>query len=58
MLASFLGLADRFPTAVADYFARLQTRDGYRRAIAAEERVGKEQGVDFNLGEFLGRRRG
>lgn len=58
MLATFLGLADRFPAAVAGYFARLQTRDGYRRAIAAEQRAAQAQGVDFNLGEFLSRRQG
>ncbi len=53
VLATYLGLNDRFPSAVVDYFARLQARGGYQRAVAAETRVAQEQGVNFDLGEFL-----
>lgn len=55
LLATCLGLNERFPPAVVDYFARLTARDGYQRALAAERRAGKAQGVDFDLATFLQR---
>ena len=45
MLAQSLGLHEQFPPAVAAYWQRLQERDGFRRAIAAQDRAGIEQGV-------------
>ena len=53
MLATYLGLNARFGPAVVDYFSRLRDRGAYRRAEAAEQRVSKEQGVDFDLASFL-----
>src|ERR1700722_7726272 len=40
-----IGLARDFGPNVAAYWQRLQTRDGYKRAVAAEERAGVEQKV-------------
>lgn len=40
------GLAPRYSPAVQAYWARLSGRDGFRRALAAEERAAAEQGVD------------
>lgn len=54
ILAHHLGLAARFSPAVADYFARLQAREAYRRAIEKEAQAGREQGVDFDLTNFIG----
>ncbi len=45
MLAERLGLATRFPAAVAAYWARLQLREGFRRALAAQEAAAAAQGV-------------
>ena len=36
LLATSLGLSDDFPPAVADYWARMQARDGFQRALAAQ----------------------
>ncbi|BAT61373.1 glutathione S-transferase [Variibacter gotjawalensis] len=36
MLAERLGISGEFPPAVADYWARMKTRDGFKRAIAAQ----------------------
>jgi glutathione S-transferase len=36
LLAETLGLSERFSPTVADYWARLQTRDGFKRAKAAQ----------------------
>jgi glutathione S-transferase len=36
LLATSLGLADDFSPAVADYWSRMQARDGFKRAIAAQ----------------------
>ena len=44
-LAENIGLATNFGPNVAAYWQRLQTRDGYRRAVAAERKAGAEQGV-------------
>jgi len=45
LLAQLLGLDDRFTPAVAEYWQRLQARDGYQRALAAQDRAAREQGV-------------
>jgi glutathione S-transferase len=44
-LADTIGLAKDFGPNVAAYWQRLQARDGYRRAVAAETRAGVEQNV-------------
>jgi glutathione S-transferase len=53
LLATHLGLAARFPPAVAAYLAGLQQREGYRRARTAEERAATAQGVEVNLETLL-----
>lgn len=45
LLASYLGLAERFPPAVGEYWRRLQEREGFQRAMAAQLRAAAEQGV-------------
>jgi glutathione S-transferase len=45
LLARSLGLADRFPPAVADYWARMQDRPGFKRAKAAQREASAEQGL-------------
>lgn len=45
MLGQHLGLAPRFSPVLAAYWARLQARDGYRRALAAEQAAALAQGV-------------
>ena len=44
-LAENIGLAKDFGPNVAAYWARLQQRDGFKRAVAAEQRAGAEQNV-------------
>jgi len=44
-LAEIIGLARDFGPNVAAYWARLQSRDGFRRAIAAEQKAGVGQNV-------------
>ena len=44
-LAESTGLAKDFGPNVAAYWARLQEREGYRRAVVAERRAGVEQNV-------------
>ena len=44
-LADTIGLAKDFGPNVAAYWARLQQREGYQRAVAAERRAGVEQNV-------------
>ena len=44
-LASTLGLAKDFGPHVVAYWARLQEREGYQKAVAAERRAGVEQHV-------------
>src|SRR3954463_7696914 len=44
-LAGNIGLAKDFGPNVSAYWARLQERDGYQRAIAAERKAGVEQNV-------------
>lgn len=45
MLAEHLGLAARFPQAVAAYWARLKARDGHVRALKAQHAAAVQQGV-------------
>jgi glutathione S-transferase len=44
-LAENIGLAKDFGPNVAAYWQRLQARDGFQRAVAAEQRAGEEQQV-------------
>ncbi len=44
-LADTLGLSKDFGPNVAAYWARLQQREGYQKARAAEQRAGVEQGI-------------
>jgi len=41
LLATTLGLAERFSPAIADYWARVQDRDGFRRAKVAQSQEGR-----------------
>ncbi|WP_444999759.1 glutathione S-transferase family protein [Halomonas mongoliensis] len=45
LLASHIGLDERFKPAVADYWARLQQREAFQRALAAEREAALAQGV-------------
>ena len=45
LLASHLGLHERFRPAVRDYWERLQAREAYRQALAAQHAAALEQGV-------------
>lgn len=45
MLASHLQLVERFPANVAAYWQRLQQREGYARALAAQAATAEAQGV-------------
>jgi glutathione S-transferase len=45
MFAEFLGLDKNFPEAVANYWQRLRTRDGFRRALAAQDHAAEQQGL-------------
>jgi glutathione S-transferase len=49
MLATTLGLDPQFPEAIGAYWTRLQARDGFKRALAAQERAAAEQGVKATL---------
>ncbi len=44
-LARFCGLDGEFGPATADYRRRLEAREGFRRALAAERAAGEEQNV-------------
>jgi hypothetical protein len=44
-LADNVGLAKDFGPNVAAYWQRLQARDGYKRAVAAETLAGEQQNV-------------
>ncbi len=48
-LAETLGLAKDFGPNVAAYWQRLQQREGYRRAVAAETRASEEQKIPRRL---------
>lgn len=45
MLADYLDLAERFPPEVGAYWQRLQSREGFQRALAAQLRAAQDQGV-------------
>lgn len=45
LLACSLGLEDKFPPAVAAYWARMQDREGFRAAKAAQLKASAEQGL-------------
>ena len=46
MLAELLGLYERFTPAIAQYWQRLQSRDGFvRAAVAQDAAAAREQGV-------------
>lgn len=45
MLARHLGLDAQFTPAVAAYWARLQQRDGWRRALAVQTEAAQAQGI-------------
>ena len=45
LLAELLSLHVRFTPAVAQYWQRLKTRDGFVRAMAAQDAAAREQGV-------------
>ena len=45
MLAELLGLHERFTPSVAQYWQRLKTRDGFVRAMAAQDAAACVQGV-------------
>jgi len=45
LLADDIGLRERFKPATFAYWQRLQQREGFRRALAAQQRAAAEQGV-------------
>lgn len=45
LLAETLGLHGGFTPAVAAYYARMRERDGFKRAMASQERAAVEQGL-------------
>jgi glutathione S-transferase len=45
MFAEFLGLDKNFPESVTNYWQRLRARDGFRRALAAQDLAAKQQGL-------------
>jgi glutathione S-transferase len=47
LLAEHLGLKSQFTAYVLAYWNRLRSRDGFVRAIAAQERAASEQGVSL-----------
>lgn len=49
MLAEMVGLDERFTPAVADYWQRLKTRDGFQRALAAQKNAAEQQGMTLGL---------
>ena len=54
LLAQHLGLHERFTPSVTAYWQRLQARDGFRRAIAAQERAAIVQHVPTTPSPDLG----
>jgi glutathione S-transferase len=46
MLASYLALDASFAPEISAYWQRLQQREGFRRALAAQDRAAAQQGVD------------
>ncbi len=53
-LARRLRLAADWSPAVVEYWARLEAREAYRRALEAERRAAREQDVDSDLEGLLG----
>ena len=49
LLANSLGMSDEFSETVAAYWARLQARDGFRRAKAAQSQAAADAGVGPTL---------
>ena len=49
MFSQSNGLFAQLPQTIKDYWARLQAREGFRKALAAHERAGLEQGVPVNV---------
>jgi len=49
LLAASLGMEGDFPPAVAAYWARLQARDGFRRAKASQAKAAGEAGIGATL---------
>jgi glutathione S-transferase len=45
MLAEYVGLAKKFPEAIVNYWQRLREREGFRRALAAQDIAAEQQGV-------------
>ena len=45
LVAQQLGLSERFTPSIAAYWQRLQHRDAYHRAMHAQDRAAREQGV-------------
>jgi glutathione S-transferase len=45
MLAELIGLSERFAPSIADYWRRLRERDGFVRALRAQEAAARAQGV-------------
>lgn len=45
MLASHLGLKEKFKPEVLSYWSKLESREAYQRALKAQEKSAKEQGV-------------
>jgi glutathione S-transferase len=45
MLGRYTGLDKSFPERAAAYWQRLRKRDGFQRALAAQDKAGREQGV-------------
>lgn len=45
LLAQHVTLDRHFPTAISDYWQRLQQREGFLRALATQQRAAHEQGV-------------
>ena len=54
LLAQHLGLHERFTLSVAAYWQRLQAREGFRRAMVAQERTALAQGVPVTPSPDLG----
>jgi glutathione S-transferase len=46
MLADHIGLSQKFSDRVATYWQKLRERQGFRRALAAQDLAAKQQGID------------
>ena len=49
MFSQSNGLFAQLPQSVKDYWMRLQEREGFRKALAAQDRASREQGVPVNV---------